>query len=272
VVGPAQLRFELGETIALVRSRLGASVDDDAAARLHELAEGWPLGLQLALTVMSSGADPRAEISALSAGGGSLREQFVGVLLANLDPDDLALLTRLACVDDLHPDLCRVLVDRADTGDRLARMSRDTPVFVAAEHGEWLRMHALARDALRKRFAALPAAEQSELHGRAARWLAEQGLLEAAARHALAAGQAETAYELAERSLYESLMARGRHDAGAGVDRAPAGRRARPQAPPLAGRRMVAGSERTPRAGGPAGRAHPRLRPTWTMRCAANAR
>ncbi|HEX3138675.1 MAG TPA: LuxR C-terminal-related transcriptional regulator [Rhizobacter sp.] len=213
VVGPSMLRFELGETIALVRSRLGTAIDDDAAARLHERVEGWPLGLQLALTVMSAGADPRTELSALAAGGGSLREQFVAVLLANLDPDDLALLTRIAFVADLHPELCRVLVDLPDTAERLARMIRDTPVFVTAEHGEWLRMHALARDALRERFAALPLAEQAELHGRAAHWLAQQGLLESAARHALAAGQTEVAYELAERSVYGSLMERGRQGA-----------------------------------------------------------
>ncbi|HUP10459.1 MAG TPA: AAA family ATPase, partial [Caldimonas sp.] len=109
VIGPSQLRFDLAETIELVHSRLGASVDHDAAARLHDLAEGWPLGLQLALTVMSGGIDPKAEIAALGAGGGLLRDQFVGVLLANLDPDDLALLTRVSFVDALHPALCAEL-------------------------------------------------------------------------------------------------------------------------------------------------------------------
>jgi LuxR family maltose regulon positive regulatory protein len=44
LVGPAQLRFHLDETIELVRGRFGTRVDRDAAARLHELAEGWPLG------------------------------------------------------------------------------------------------------------------------------------------------------------------------------------------------------------------------------------
>ena len=210
VVGPAQLRFELAETIELVHGRLGASVDHDTAARLHDLTEGWPLGLQLALSLISAGVDPRTEIAALRAGGGLLRDQFVGMLLANLDPDDLGLLTRVSFVDTLHPELCRELVPRDDTIERVARMARDTPVFVASEQSDWLRMHALARDALRRRFAALPAAEQAALHGRAAQWLAGRGLLEDAARHALAAGQTETAYELAERSLYESLMARGR--------------------------------------------------------------
>jgi LuxR family maltose regulon positive regulatory protein len=222
VIGASQLRFELGETIALMQSRLPAGVDVDVAAQLHDLTEGWPLGLQLALAVMSSGADPRAEIAALASGGGALRDQFVGVLLPNLDPDDLALLTRIAFVDHLHPQLCQVLVNRPDTADRLARMARDTPVFVAAENGDWLRLSALARTALRRRFEALPANEQADLQARAAQWLADQGFLDAAARHAWAAGQTETAYELAERSLYESILARGRHGAMlAWLDRLP---------------------------------------------------
>ena len=62
------LRFRLDETIELVRGRFGARVDRDAAARLHELTEGWPLGLQLALSVMAAGADPRA---AMSGDGGA---------------------------------------------------------------------------------------------------------------------------------------------------------------------------------------------------------
>ncbi len=70
-------------------------------------------------------------------------------------------------------------------------------------------MHALARDELRRRFALLAADEQAALHARAAEGLAAQGLTESAALHALAAGQRETAYDLAERSLYDSLMSRG---------------------------------------------------------------
>ncbi len=209
VVGPAQLRFQLDETIELVRGRFGTRVDRDTAARLHELAEGWPLGLQLALSVMAAGSDPQAEISMMAAQGGALRDQFVSLLLANLDPVDVAFLTRIAVLDHLHPELCRTVAQSADAGERLARLARDTPVFAAGEASDWLRMHTLARDELRRRFALLPAEEQAALHARAAAGLAAQGLIESAALHALAAGQRETAYDLAERSLYESLMARG---------------------------------------------------------------
>jgi LuxR family maltose regulon positive regulatory protein len=210
VVGPPQLRFQLDETTELVRSRCGDRVDRDGAARLHELTEGWPLGVQLALSVMAAGGDPRVEMSAMAAHGGALHGQLVNLLLANLDSADVAFMTRIAILDLLHPELCRTVTLADDAGERLGRLARDTPVFAAGESSDWLRMHALARDELRRRFALLPAGEQAMLHSRASEGLAALGLVEAAARHALAAGRHEAAYDLAERSLYESLMARGR--------------------------------------------------------------
>ena len=209
VVGPAQLRLQLDETLDLVHKRLGERFDPDVAARLHDLTEGWPLGLQLALSAMGSGGDAPLVAAVPGAQGDAFREHFIGLLLANLDPADLGFLTRVAILDHLHAGLCDALLEVADAGERLSRLSRDTPVFVAAEGGEWLHVHSLARDVLRERFAALPGAERARVHTRAADWLAVHGLLEAAAGHAWRAGQTDRAYELAERSLYESLMTRG---------------------------------------------------------------
>jgi LuxR family maltose regulon positive regulatory protein len=213
VVSPELLRFQLDETMELVHARFGARVDRDAVARLHELTEGWPLGLQLSLSVMATGSDPQAEVAAMALHGSALRDHVVNLLLTNLDPADVAFLTRISILDNLHAALCSALVPNDDAPERLARMARDTPVFVAGEASDWLRMHALARAELRRRFGSLPADEQAALHARAADWLAANGFVEAAARHALTSGQAEKAYELAERSLYDALMARGRHGA-----------------------------------------------------------
>ncbi len=209
LLGQETLRLRLDETLELVHKRFGASIDDDAAARLHELSEGWPLGLQLALSAIAGGGDAR--LASLSPGvqGGALRDRFVELLLAHLDPTDEAFLTRIAIVETLHAGLCQALTDTDDAAQRLARLVRDTPVFVDAEGSDWLRMHSLAREVLRERFATLPADERTAVQARAADWLAAQGLLEDAAGHALAAGQTDRAYELAERSLYESLMMRG---------------------------------------------------------------
>lgn len=223
-VGPASLRFRLEETLELVHGRFGARVDRNAAARLHELTEGWPLGLQLALTIMARGgagnggesagaAEFGGDLAGLSALGDALHGQFIKLLLSKLDAADRDFLVRISVLDPLHPQLCRAATGHADAAERLARLGRDTPVFVAAEQGDWLRMHALARDALRQIFAGLPPAEQAQVHASASHWLAEHGLVEQAARHALTAGEHPRAYELAERSLYESLMRNGRQGA-----------------------------------------------------------
>ena len=208
VVGQAMLRLQLDETLELVHKRFGDRLDDDAAARLHDLTEGWPLGLQLALPAMAGGGTAGLT-AAPGVQGDALRAHFVDLLLAHLDPADVDFLTRVAILDALHGGLCQALTGSDDAADRLARLARDTPVFVVAEGNQWLRMHSVAREALRERFSALSADERAAVHARAADWLAEHGRLEVAAAHALAAGQTDRAYELAERSLYGSLMTRG---------------------------------------------------------------
>src|SRR5574337_1028019 len=181
-IGQDLLRFNLEETLQLVQSRFGARMDRDTAARLYELTEGWPLGLQLALTIVAHGTDARTDVAGIAALGDALHDQIFRLLLSNLEPSDREFL------------VC-------------------TPIIVAAERGEWLRLHALARDALRQRFTELGAPRQAGAHAGAAEWLADHGWLEQAARHALAAGEHQKAYDLAERSLYESLMMHGRQGA-----------------------------------------------------------
>ncbi|MDO5290093.1 MAG: LuxR C-terminal-related transcriptional regulator [Pseudomonadota bacterium] len=212
-VDAADLRFGLDETLQLARARLGGQADPTLAARLHALTEGWPLGLQLALSIVSHGGSASADTAGMAALYGQLQQQLVKQLLASLDAADRDFLVRIAMLDLLHPGLCQAVTGDAGAAQRLERLSRQTPIFTSGEDGAWQRMHALARDALRQHFAALPEAQRLDMHGRAAQWLARQGLLEEAARHALTAGQHQSAYDLAERSLYESLMQRGQHTA-----------------------------------------------------------
>lgn len=209
VVGAPALRFQLSETLELVGDRFNQRADANTAARLHELTEGWPLGLQLALSAVAHSADPGATIGAMAARSGQLHDHLVNALFAKLDPEDIDFLTRIAIVDDLHADLCRAVTGMPDAGERLARLARDTPLLVASEGSDWLRMHMVARDVLRERFAKLRPVVRSELHSRASDWLAGQGLLEQAAQHALTAGRRQAAFDLAERCLYENLMTRG---------------------------------------------------------------
>lgn len=202
-VGVETLRFTLEETIDLVRNRIGAKADADTCARLHEMTEGWPLGLQLVLAAMERGSDLRSLVGPHSPDS---RNQLVEALTAKLAPEDVSFLTRVAVVDQLHPDLCIALTGDMDAPQRLARLARETPIFVIGEDSEWSRLHLLALDALRQRLAELPAPEQADLHGRAQDWLAAHGMLTQAARHARAAGREDAAVELAQQGLYEAVI------------------------------------------------------------------
>lgn len=204
-VGPEILRFSLDETIAFMRNRFGPNVDADACARLHEITEGWPLGLQLALAAVEGWGDPGVAINIMLARNEGRSEQLVGGLLDHLAPGDVDFLVRVSVVDMLHPDLCCALLGRADAPEQLARLAGDTPIFMVGDDGEWFRLHALARDALRQRLAGLPEAELADLHLRAMEWLSGRGMLQEAARHAHAAGQRQQAYDMAERCMYDAV-------------------------------------------------------------------
>ncbi|HEX6827706.1 MAG TPA: AAA family ATPase, partial [Burkholderiales bacterium] len=205
-VGAEALRFRVEETMALVRSRCGAKADPDTCARLHEITEGWPLGLQMALTALERGTDPAAGVAAMAKRSGGRGDLLFGGLVEELAPDDTDFLTRIAVADLLHPDLCGALTGDEQAPERLARLARDTPIFVMSDDSEWCRLHTLARDGLRARLARLPEEEQADLHARAMRWLADHGMIEEAARHAHAAGRREMAYDLAEQGLYDAVL------------------------------------------------------------------
>jgi LuxR family maltose regulon positive regulatory protein len=208
-IGPSALRFTLDETLRLVEERFKGRVDCDAAARLHDVTEGWPLGLQLAITMLTKSSDPMSEIAAMVSGSYSLHHDLMYQMLAKLDTTDMDFLRRVAILDHLYPDLCRALTQDDQADQRLARLCHETPILVSGEHGDWLRLHTLAKQALRDQGNGLLPLEQAQLHERASLWFAEHHQLELAAFHALKAGCDDQAYDLAERSLYDTLMTRG---------------------------------------------------------------
>lgn len=211
VVGAPQLRFSLEETLELAGRRHGARANRDRIARLHELTEGWPLGIQMALTLGPGAA--ALDLAASANGSPGAHAALMGQLLGKLSAEDLDFITRTSPLQHLHPGLCEALLPGEGAGARLERLARDTPVFVGGELQGWVRLHSLVREVLRQRFVALPEAERNGLHRRAGEWLAGEGMLEAAARQALAAGEPDKAYDFAEKSLYDSMFVQGRQSA-----------------------------------------------------------
>ncbi len=198
-VDDEDLRFTLDETLALLNGRFGQRLALDCAVRLHEITEGWPLGLQLAISAIERSSDLPLAIGNLAASGGNIQHYFI----ESLSAAQVDFLVRIALFDRVHPALCAALLDDPQAVERLHELAGSTPILIAGLDSDWLRIHPLAYELLRSRFAQLDEPLRQTLHQRAAAWLASRGLNEEAARQALLAGQNEQAYALLESCLYE---------------------------------------------------------------------
>lgn len=205
VIESDALAFELGETMAFLKARFGARIDSDSCVRLHELTQGWPLGIQLAVATIERSVDLEQAIQGFSAQSGDIQRYFVDCLVDRLPPELGHVLVRIAFLDAISPSLCQAIFEDAQTPALLASLRDVTPIFSLAVDSEWTHIHPLAREFLQLRFAQLPEPERQALHARAAHWLAGHGLYEEAARQALQAGLLALAYDLAERCLHKVI-------------------------------------------------------------------
>lgn len=199
------LRLQLAETTAILNARFSTRIDSDSCVRLHELTEGWPIGLQLVISTLEKSSDISEAIAKCLYHSGDIFRRLIEPLIESLPRPMVQFLIHVVFVDSLHPGLCRAITQTGDSADILSYLSQATPIFVESSNSTWLRLHPLAYDYLMESFEALPADEKRLLRGRAAQWLADNGFYEEAGRHALDAGQHEMAYELAGRCLFDVL-------------------------------------------------------------------
>jgi len=191
-IGVDEMRMRVEESIAFLRARCSGRVDADACARFHDLADGWPIALQLIVAVLER--DPSLDPAAIGGSSEDVERFFSETLLDRLPAPDAELLVTMSILDAIHPELVAAMTGTADVAALLRRLQDATPILASSENSAWLRMHPLARRAIGGRFATLPEARRRELHWRAGSWLHDAGHAEAAARHALAAGRADAAH------------------------------------------------------------------------------
>jgi LuxR family maltose regulon positive regulatory protein len=202
-INVGDLRLSLPETLEVLRARLGNRIGLDDAVHLHDLTEGWPLGLQLAVLMIEPATDLHEMIGQLSARRGDLQRFFFESLLARLPPEEAAFLVRISILEAVTPDLSRAITGSPHASRYIQRLVAESPVVTEGEGIDTIRLHHLARDFLLGQFDRLPAEERSACYRRAATWYAEHGLLQEAAKHALAAGDEDLAVAHASRCLLD---------------------------------------------------------------------
>ena len=202
-VGVDELRLALDDTLEILQRRFGNRISLDDCVRLHEITEGWPIGLQMAASTIERAPQLGSAITELSARRGDIERYFLESMLSQLPRELADFLVCCSILESMTPDLCAALTGDSGASLKLEQLMRDTPIVIVGEGQGWMRLHMLARDFLLGRFERLPAARQSELHARAADWYARHDLLREAARHALESGDDAAAYRYASNSLLE---------------------------------------------------------------------
>jgi LuxR family maltose regulon positive regulatory protein len=206
VVNASDLRLTSCESEQLLHLQVAPKLDPGLAARLHELSGGWPLGLQLIVSSLRGSSSLRTAVDSISFESGDIARYFRQCLDDRLSPDLMKFLLQISITDFVSPDLCTLLTERADAPEVLEHLCIVTPLFGESMTRNWLRMHSLGLDFLREHaLRALPHSEMNRLNLVASRWFADNDMPEPAARHALQAGSAEIAFDLAERCLPDLL-------------------------------------------------------------------
>lgn len=200
-VGVEDLRLSLDDAVEILARRFGDRLTLDDCAALHEMTEGWPIGLQLAAAAIERSPQPSAAIAELSGRHGDLERFFLESMLSKLPQDLSDFIVRCSMLEAMTPELCAAVTQTPAASLHLEQLMRETPILTVGEGQGWMRLHTLARDFLLGRFGQLPAAERRALHGRAADWFVARDMLREAARHLLEGGDEARAVKLAATSL-----------------------------------------------------------------------
>jgi LuxR family transcriptional regulator, maltose regulon positive regulatory protein len=208
-VRAAELRFTAEEAEAFLNEVMDLHLDPALVAALEARTEGWAAGLQLAALsarTHAGAADGSGDVAGfVEAFSGSHRFVLDYLVEEVLDrqPDEVcAFLLDTSVLDQLTAGLCDALTGRSDGQLMLETLEREN-LFVVALDDErrWFRYHHLFADALHARLAARHAGRVAALHAAASRWLAQNGLLGDAVRHAIASGDHEHTADLVELTI-----------------------------------------------------------------------
>lgn len=212
----SDLRFLPAEIAAFLKGMPNVTVDDATAAILEDKTEGWAAGLRLAGLYLQGekGAQKRAQ--ELNGSATFIADYLFSEVLSRLAPERVSYLTETAILDRFCAPLCRRVHQEPsdavpkDSAERFIRWLLENNLFIIGLDGEgyWFRYHHLFRDVLKGVLRQQRAPDQiARLHRMAGSWFAENGLLEEALSHLLAAGDAPGAAQCVADNRY-ALMNR----------------------------------------------------------------
>jgi ATP/maltotriose-dependent transcriptional regulator MalT len=207
------LSFSPKETIVFFRHIFGTELDESSISVIQEKTEGWAVGLRLTALWLCQEKDPVIGLGQLKSHNRYFVDYLVAEILSKLSPAVQQHLLATAMLDRFCTSLCDAMCNTvkdmgscAINGQEFLSIADRSNLFLVPldDQGVWFRYHHLFQDLLKRRLEALCNESQiSAMHRKASGWFAENGLLEEAAQHSIAANDLENTVQ---------LVAQYRHD------------------------------------------------------------
>ncbi|WP_241288832.1 LuxR C-terminal-related transcriptional regulator [Burkholderia stabilis] len=188
------LCFDEAETRSFFDRIAGKQLNAESIERLRAATEGWVSGLQLAALALrddSNAAHVAEQVSHARAGIATYLNENV---MSRVPEAVHHFLLCTAVLEQMTPSLCNALTDRDDAADCLEWLSIHNLFIKSVDGGRQnYRYHALFSQYLREELALRRPGAVAALHRRASEWYAAERQWPDAVRHALAAGDFDTA-------------------------------------------------------------------------------
>lgn len=203
----ADLRFTAEETTVLLNQALRLDLSPPEIDTLVGRTEGWAVGLQLAGLSIKDHEDRSGFIAAFAGSHRFVIDYLVEEVLSQQAEPIREFLLATSILSRLCASLCDALTGSGN-GQTVLEGLEQANLFVVPldDHRAWYRYHHLFSEVLQARLRQDQPEIFVELHCRASAWFEQQGLMDYAIRHALAAPDIERAVRLVEENSLNMLQ------------------------------------------------------------------
>jgi LuxR family transcriptional regulator, maltose regulon positive regulatory protein len=202
----ADLQFTREETYAFLNSVSEFSFSEEDIDLIQDSIEGWIAGLQMMALSLQEHQDTRDLVSILKVTNKNIIEYLTKEVLDQQEEYIRKFLLETSILNNFNESLCNTITGRDDSQRILERMVNNN-LFIqpADKEGNWFRYHPLFKNLLYKHLKKTQPEIIPTLHSSASKWFKNQGFIEEAIEHALAAEEIPQAADLLQNGVLDLL-------------------------------------------------------------------
>lgn len=212
-IGADDLRFTLDEAASFLKELKGSGLSAEDVSALNARTEGWAVGLKMAALSLRRQQDIPGFIAAFTGSQRYIMDYLIEEVLQQQSKEVQDFLLKTSVLGRLTAPLCDALNGRTDSHDMLLNLERANLFIVPLDESrEWYRYEHLFAELLCHQLEIASGTRAvTGLHQQASQWYQDNGFLDDAINHALAARDWERAmsliYDVSERQKKTGEMA-----------------------------------------------------------------